>query len=99
MSKRIQPDWLVIDSIEDTSGQWCIDFFRRPDDSFGFEVFRRAAEDQGLWEPLSHYSIMQFPDLRSGLDEAISRFDWLADFLADPQALQIYLERIQSKLD
>ena len=99
MSNRIQADWLVLDSLEDASGQFCIDFFHRPDGSYGFEAFRRAAEDQGLWEPLSHYSILQFTELRDCLHEAINRFEWLADSLADPETIKSYLQRIAAKRD
>ena len=36
---------LVMKSIETPDGGRCVDFFRTPDNSFGFEEFRRDAED------------------------------------------------------
>ena len=79
MSKRIQSDWTVLESFEDSCHQHCVDYFQRPDNSYGFEVFRRASEDLGLWQPLSHYSILRFDDIESCIAESCRRFEWIAD--------------------
>jgi hypothetical protein len=47
MSKRLDPSWIVIESIENPQHDRCVDLFMRPDGSFGFEEFRRGAEDAG----------------------------------------------------
>jgi hypothetical protein len=47
MSKRIDPSWSVLASVEDSDGSRCVDFFSRPDGTFGFEEFRRDPEDCG----------------------------------------------------
>ena len=99
MSKRIQHDWLVIDSVEDLTSQFCIDFFSRPDGSLGFEVFRRAAEDQGLWEPLSHYSVLSFNSLEACCQEALERFSWLAEVFDGYNSLADYCQHISTKLN
>jgi hypothetical protein len=49
MSGRIDPSWLVFDSIENAEHDRCVDCFSRPDGSFGFEEFRRDVEDGGAW--------------------------------------------------
>ena len=46
-SKRIDASWVVLDSIENREHDRCVDLFRRQDDTFGFEEFRRDVEDGG----------------------------------------------------
>ena len=41
VSKRIDKSWVVVDSIENFERDRCVDIFRRPDGSYGFEEFRR----------------------------------------------------------
>lgn len=90
---------MVVDSIEDSSGQFCIDFFYRPDHTYGFEAFRRATEDQGLWQPLSHYSILTFANLHECVKESLNRFDWLTEQFSEPYALESYIRRIKERLN
>ena len=40
MSRRIDKSWLVFASIENPQHDRCVDLFRRPDDTYGFEEFR-----------------------------------------------------------
>lgn len=56
MSRRIDKSWVVFDSVENQEHDRCIDLFRRPDGSFGFEEFRRDVEDAGEWTPVAYYS-------------------------------------------
>ena len=56
MSKRIDKNWLVFASIENAEHDRCIDMFRRPDQTFGFEEFRRDVEDAGAWTPTQFFS-------------------------------------------
>jgi hypothetical protein len=60
MSRRIQKDWLVVASIENDEANRCVDLFRRPDGSFGFEEFRRDPEDAGVWTPVAYFSSARF---------------------------------------
>ena len=56
MSRRIDKSWVVLRSIENGEHDRCVDLFRRPDCSFGFEEFRRDVEDAGAWTPVAYYS-------------------------------------------
>jgi hypothetical protein len=56
MSQRIDKSWLVFASLENFEHDRCVDFFSRRDESFGFEEFRRDAEDRGAWTPIQYYS-------------------------------------------
>ena len=98
MSKRIQADWQVLDSLEDNSNQCCVDYFLRPDASYGFEVFRRASEDQGLWQPLSHYSVLSFADVEDCVNESCRRFEWIAEH-SSLHDVTNYCEMLKSKVD
>ena len=53
VSKRIDKSWVVVDSIENFERDRCVDIFRRPDGSYGFEEFRRDPEDAGAWTPVA----------------------------------------------
>lgn len=56
MSRRIDPSWVVLASIENAESDRCVDVFRRPDGSFGFEEFRRDPEDAGAWTPVAYFA-------------------------------------------
>jgi hypothetical protein len=56
MSKRIDKSWLVFVSVENPEHDRCVDFFSRPDGSYGFEEFRRDVEDGGQLTPVQYYS-------------------------------------------
>jgi hypothetical protein len=56
MSKRIDPSWTVLASVENEDATHCVDLFSRPDGTFGFEEFRRDPEDRGRWTPLRYLS-------------------------------------------
>ncbi len=77
MSRRIDPSWVVHDSIENGQHDRCVDLFRRPDGSFGFEEFRRDVEDVGAWTPVAYYSQAAFASRQAALDVAIVRVVWL----------------------
>lgn len=77
MSRRIDPSWVVLDSIENGQHDRCVDLFRRPDGSFGFEEFRRDVEDGGAWTPIAYYSRAAFASRQAALDVAIVRVVWL----------------------
>lgn len=77
MSRRIDPSWVVLDSIENGQHDRCVDLFRRPDGSFGFEEFRRGVEDGGAWTPIAYYSRAAFASRQAALDVAIVRVVWL----------------------
>jgi hypothetical protein len=78
MSKRLDQSWIVVESIENSQHDRCVDVFLRPDGSFGFEEFRRDVEDAGAWTPVSYFSGSRYASKREALAEAARRVLWLA---------------------
>ena len=70
---------VVLRSIEAPGGQLCIDLFRRPDDSYGFEEYRRDPESGSGWYPIGHQVERRFPSADAALDAARDAASWLAD--------------------
>jgi hypothetical protein len=62
----------------------CVDVFRRPDDSFGFEEFRRDPEDMGVWTPVSYYCGRRFETAAEALSAARQAVIWLDSLLNRP---------------
>ncbi len=79
MSARIDKSWFVLDSIENGQHDRCVDLFRRPDGSFGFEEFRRDVEDAGAWTPVAYYSRVAYASNEAALDAAVARVVWLGE--------------------
>jgi len=77
MSRRIDKSWVVFDSVENQEHDRCVDLFRRPDGSFGFEEFRRDVEDAGAWTPVAYYSATTYDSGEAALAAAIARVVWL----------------------
>jgi hypothetical protein len=78
MSSRLDPSWVVLESIENSQHDRCVDVFTRPDQSFGFEEFRRDAEDTGAWTPVSYFSGLRHASKGDALAEAARRVAWFA---------------------
>ena len=76
MSKRLDRSWIVLASIENAQHDRCVDVFMRPDRSFGFEEFRRDAEDAGAWTPVSYFSGLRYASKDGALAEAARRIVW-----------------------
>jgi hypothetical protein len=78
MSARLDPSWFVLASRESADGLRCVDTFRRPDGSFGFEEFRRDPEDMGVWTPVAYFSSAAYAS-RVVADAAAERaVSWLS---------------------
>lgn len=77
MSMRIDPSWVVFNSVEDAFHERCVDLFERPDGSFGFEEFRRDFEDQGRWTAVQYYSGKSYPSREAAWDAATNAVAWL----------------------
>ena len=74
MSQRIDRSWIVLASIENGEHDRCVDIFRRPDGTFGYEEFRRDPEDRGLWTPVRFFSgavFATFVDARVSARDAV----------------------------
>ena len=78
MSRRLDPSWVVMESIENAQHDRCVDLFVRPDGSFGFEEFRRDVEDAGAWTPVSYFSGLRHVSKSEALAEAARRVAWFA---------------------
>ncbi|MCX7362724.1 MAG: hypothetical protein NTV97_12815 [Alphaproteobacteria bacterium] len=78
MSRRIDKSWLVFDSIENAEHNRCVDLFRRPNGTFGFEEFRRDVEDAGAWTPVAYYSGSAYASNEAALEAAMAAVVWLA---------------------
>ena len=81
MSSRIDKSWVVLSSIENAEHDRCVDLFRRPDGSFGFEEFRRDVEDAGSWTPVAYYSGAAYASKAAALAAAVKLVAWLASAL------------------
>jgi len=69
----------VLRSLEEGSGQRCVDLFVRPDGTFGFEEYRRDHEDRRGWFPVQRYSAQVFNSEEQALSEARRSVAWLVE--------------------
>jgi hypothetical protein len=67
----------VLRSINDEGATRCVDLFRRPDGSCGFEEYRRDVEDGRGWFPVGNFSQRRFDDQSSTLAAALEAVPWL----------------------
>ena len=66
----------VLNSIQNDAGDHCVDVFQREDGSFGFEEYRRDAED-ARWFSLQRYAGSTFASAESALAKARAVVPWL----------------------
>jgi hypothetical protein len=78
VSQRLDPSWVVVVSHPTFEGDRCVDLFRRPDGSFGFEEFRRDPEDRGVWTPVAYFSGRAFPTEDEAWRTAQQAVPWLS---------------------
>lgn len=81
MSRRLDESWRVLASPSTAAVDRCVDIFIRPDDSYGFEEFRRDPEDMGSWTPVAYYSAQAFESYDEVVAAPRKRVRWLADVL------------------
>lgn len=79
MSKRIDKSWVVFTSIENPQHDRCVDLFRRPDGTYGFEEFRRDPEDAGAWTPVRYSVAASHSSAGDAFDAAAKVVAWLAE--------------------
>ena len=77
MSARLDPSWSVVASPSTPAVDRCVDIFRRPDGTFGFEEFRRDPEDMGRWTPIAYYSGRKFASEAEAIAAARAAVAWL----------------------
>ena len=54
--KQKGKDWKVFQSFENDMEDRCVDFFVRPNGTYGFEEYRRDREDDEGWKKMGQYS-------------------------------------------
>jgi hypothetical protein len=59
----------------------CVDIFRRPDGSFGFDEFRRDPEDTRGWYSIGHFGDRRFDTAEAAMQDALTNVHWLADHI------------------
>lgn len=69
----------VVTSINHDGAQRCVDVFRRPDGTFGFEEFRRDLEDHRGWFAIGFYGSRIFQSADDALSDARKEVPWLVD--------------------
>jgi len=67
----------VLRSLQHPGGDRCVDFFMRPDASFGFEVYRRDVEDARGWFPIGHQAQAVYATEAQALRAALKQVRWL----------------------
>jgi hypothetical protein len=93
MSPRLDRSWTVITSIDNREHDRCVDFFARPDGSFGFEEFRRDVEDRGVWTPVQHCASAAYSAAGEALAVAERNVPWLPLVLEEKLHLRELLMR------
>ena len=67
----------VLQSINLEGAQICVDFFQRPDMTFGFDEFRRDIEDGRGWYSIGHHGHRVFASLKDAQQAALASVPWL----------------------
>ena len=67
----------ILRSINGFDAATCVDFFMRPDGSFGFEEFRRDPEDSRGWFPVGGYGAQRFLQEEAAFAAALASIVWL----------------------
>jgi hypothetical protein len=68
-------------SIETDDGGRCVDIFQRPDDTFGFDEYRRDIEDPSGWFQIGHYKDQVYQTESAALSNALIQISWLKDIV------------------
>lgn len=74
--KVTRPRNLVISSHNDHGETICVDIFQRPDQSFGFEEYRRDPEDGRGWFPVGHYADRRYDTYDAAKSAAANCIGW-----------------------
>ena len=67
----------VMKSVNGPDSSLCVDVFRRPDGTFGFEEYRRDLEDGGGWFPIGFHSTRVFASQDDAWSAAEQNVAWL----------------------
>ncbi len=66
----------VLRSINAPDAARCVDIFVRPDGTFGFEEFRRDAEDANGWFAIGGFAAKAFATEQDAFDQALAAVAW-----------------------
>ena len=72
-----KPRNLVLQSIETEDGDRCVDIFQRGDGSFGFEGYRRDAEDTSGWFRVTQFGDQRYDSETAAVGAAGRVFPWI----------------------
>ena len=79
---------LVVKSINAAGEDRCVDLFRRPDGTFGFEEYRRDVEDQRGWFAIGFFAERTFDTDTAALAAAVAAVSWLGEVVgSEPETL------------
>ena len=67
----------VVDSISSDDDQYCVDFFKRKDGTFGFEEYRRDIEDYNQWFKIGCFDTLLFTTKKDAIEAAVKYVIWL----------------------
>jgi hypothetical protein len=66
----------VLHSVNSDDGHLCVDVFRRPDGSIGFEEFRRDVEDPSGWFAVGGFADVRYDDEAKAISDAVAAVVW-----------------------
>lgn len=69
----------VLKSVNLPGDARCVDIFRRPDGTFGFEEFRRDAEDARGWFPIGFFGDTVFESEETAVAAAKRNVPWFGE--------------------
>lgn len=72
----------VLASIDSPDGSRCVDVFVRDDGTFGFEEFRRDAEDQRGWFPIGGWLAVVYASEAEARAAAERAVPWFGDVMS-----------------
>jgi hypothetical protein len=68
---------MIIHSVEDQTGAYCIDFIEdEADGTFAFRLFRKEPEDYGRWSLTADYSKTKYAELSQAMAAAKVIVPW-----------------------
>lgn len=71
----------VVKSVNMTGKMICVDFFERPDGTFGFEEYRRDVETSEGWFPIGFHCGILCASMEEAAAKAVAAIGWLEDEL------------------
>lgn len=66
----------VLQSVNNDDGSLCVDVFRRPDGSIGFEEYRRDVEDPSGWFAVGGFAAVRYETEQAALAAAVLAVTW-----------------------